>query len=312
MPIRSALHFLWALSLATITSGPAQADPPMRDVSARARAIGTDKSQDDPARVIITNPGKTRLKFPAFVVGIEKASRKDIGCPPDRGLDVSRGPGRVRDQIHRTFHETPLASDCLFVSHIAEFVPTAEPKVFVPVLLYDAYREACAPAPRDVFMSGRNATLTLRGRLVEIAARRAADGRPVSHLIVFATGWHTGQMRTLANMNELFGSIANAGDDTFAPLYFGISWPNFSDEIAGNIETGAATLAKLTRRRLGAVEEVGNLAGLLNNPEIADKLGFLGYPAIAKDADEVGMVPVSTLVDQLLLPLARPCRESLA
>jgi hypothetical protein len=294
--MRSALQGLIALALATVISRPALAEPPRRDVSARARAIGTDKPQYEPARVIVTNPEKTRLKFPAFVLGIEKASRKVIGCPPDRGVEIARAPKPVRDQIERTFHETPLASDCLFVSHIAEFVPTTEPDVFAPVLRYDAYREADPPAPRDVFMSGRNATLSLRGRLMEVAAQRAKAGRPVSHLIVFATGWHTGQVRTLANMDELFGSIAAAGNDTFSPIYIGISRPSFSDEIAGKIETGAGTLAKLARRRLEPAEDVGKLTGLLNHAEIADKLGFLGYPAISTDADEVGMVPVSTLV----------------
>jgi hypothetical protein len=301
---RSAFQLLSALGLATITSRPALAERPTRDVSARALAIGTDKPQNEPARVIITNPDRTRLKFPAFVMGIEKASRKVVGCPPDRGLDIARAPKPVRDQIHRAFHETPLASDCLFVSHFAEFVPTTKPDVFAPVLRYDAYREVDPPAPRDVFMIGHKATLALRGRLMEVAAERAAAGWPVSHLIVFATGWHTGQLRTLANMDELFSSImAAAGDARFSPLYFGVSWPSFSDEIAGNIKTGAGTFAKLARRRLEPADDVGKLTGLLDNPEIADKLGFLGYPAISTDADEVGMVPVSTLVNQVLVPL---------
>jgi hypothetical protein len=286
--------------IAVLLIGLGLAEPRVRDVKARARAIGTDKPQDEPARLIITSPDLARLKFPAFVLGIEKAGRKVVGCPPDRGLDTSRAPKAVRDQIRRTFHETPLASDCLFVSHIAEFVPTSDPVVFTPVLRYDAYRDADPPAPREVFMSGREATLSLRGRLKEISAQRAAVGRPVSHLIVFATGWHTPQARTLADMDELFGSITAAavGDHTFSPLFFGISWPSFSDEIAGTIET----LAGL-RRRLKVAQGVTTLTRFLHDPEIADKLGFAGYPAISKDADEVGMVPVSTLVNQVLVPL---------
>ena len=157
----STWRLMLALCLATTPSWPAQADQPSRDVSARARAIGTDKPQDESARLIITNAEKARLRFPAFVFGIEKASRMIIGCPPDRGLDTARAPKAVREQIQRTFHETPLASDCLFVSHIAEFVATSDPVVFTPVLRYDAYREAAPAAPNDVFMSGRQATLSL-------------------------------------------------------------------------------------------------------------------------------------------------------
>jgi len=205
---------------------------PARDVSARARAIGTDKPQNEPARLIVTKPDEARLRFPAFVLGIEKAEREVIGCPPDRGLDLSRASKDVRDRIRRTFHETPLASDCLFVSHIAEFVPTSDPAVFAPVLRYDAYRKVNPPAPREVFESGRQATLTLGDRLKEVADARAAAGQPVSHVIVFATGWHTSQANTLANMDELFGSIvaAAARDATFSPLFLGVSWPSFTVE----------------------------------------------------------------------------------
>jgi pimeloyl-ACP methyl ester carboxylesterase len=305
MRFLSRWRLMLALALATTPLWPALADQPTRDVSARARAIGTDKPQDEPARLIITNAEKAHLKFPAFVLGIEKASRQTIGCPPERGLDTSRAPKAVREQIHRSFHETPLASDCLFVSHIAEFIPTYDPVVFTPVLRYDVYREAGAPAPRNVYVSGREATLGLRVRLTEIAAERAAVRRPVSHLVVFAAGWHTPQARTLLNMDELFGSITAAatGDKAFSPLFFGISWPSFSDEIAGKIEDAAKTLAEIAQRQHESARGVKKLARFLNGTDVADKLGFVGYPTIAKDADEVGMVPVSTLVNQVLIPL---------
>jgi hypothetical protein len=318
MRITQTFHHAFAFGLVTIASWRAMADPPSRDVSARARAIGTDKPQDVPARLIVTSPAQARLKFPAFVIGIEKANREKIGCPPDRGLDTSRAPGVVREQIRRTFHETPFATDCLFVSHIAEFVPTPQSDGFAPVLRYDAYREADPPAPREVFESGRQATLALRDRIKAIAAARAKAGRQVSHLVVFATGWHTPQAKTLANMDELFAQIsaAGAGDESFSPVFFGISWPSFSDEIAGNIGKGVDIFTKFARRQSKGsdpadrtqpnpepAKKAGTFTDLMNDRQVADKLGFLGYPAISKDADEVGMVPVSTLVSQVLMPV---------
>ncbi len=320
MPTVFACWLTIVASLPMSAPDPPVSGTPPRDVSERARAIGTDKAQDEPARTIVTDPDRARLRFPGFVLGIEKASRSIIGCPPDRGLDTSRAPKAVRDQIRRTFHETPLATDCLFVSHIAEFVPTSDPAVFAPVLRYNAYREADPPDPGDVFPSGRQATLALRKRLEEIAAERAAAGRPISHLIVFATGWHTPQAKTLAEMDELYASIAAAAssESRFSPLFFGVSWPSFSDELAGNIEKGATTVINTAKSLRGRpdldpgddarggpeqAEKPGRLSRLLNDPWIADKLGYLGYPAISKDADEVGMVPVSTLVNQVLIPL---------
>ena len=106
-------------------------------------------------------------------------------------------------------------------------------------------------------------------------------------------------------MDELFGSITAAAvaDGAFSPLFFGISWPSFSDEIAGKIENAAGTLTEMARGQFDSAKGVRKLAQLLNDPGVADKFGFLGYPAISKDADEVGMVPVSTLINEVLMPL---------
>ncbi|MHB1557134.1 MAG: hypothetical protein ACYC61_06615 [Isosphaeraceae bacterium] len=312
----------WALILAAL-AGPASGtappdEEPPRDVEDRARAIGTDKPQDEPARAIVAHPERARLKFPGLVLGIEKARCDTIGCPPERGLDVARAPKVVREQIRRTFHETPLARECLFVSHIAEFVPAAEPGSYSPTLLYDAYRAADPPEPDEVFEAGRRATLDLRGRLRAIAAERAAAGRPVAHIIVYITGWHTPQLRTLAHMDELHSSLVptKPGDAACSPIFIGVSWPSFSDEIPAHVRKGTEVLALLKRRGRARDEggddepddgkrarAVGLAARAMEDRRVADKLGFLGYPAVSKDADEVGMVPVSTLVNQVLVPL---------
>jgi hypothetical protein len=92
----STWRLMLALGLATTPLWPTLADQPSRDVFARSRAIGTDKPQDESGRLIITNAEKARLRFPAFVLGIEKASRMIIGCPPDRGLDTAQSPSAKR------------------------------------------------------------------------------------------------------------------------------------------------------------------------------------------------------------------------
>ncbi len=53
----------------------------------------------------------------------------------------------------------------------------------------------------------------------------------------------------------------------------------------------------------GRMHATGLIAHALEDRRVVDKLGFLGYPAVSKDADEVGKVTVSTLVNQVLVPL---------
>ena len=217
------------------------------------RACACDRhrqAQDVPARLIVTSPAQARLKFPAFVIGIEKANREKIGCPPDRGLDTSP---RLESYANRSAGPSTKRHS----RRIASSSPTSPSSCPRPSRMDS--RRYCAmmrtarriAVPREVFESGRQATLALRDRIKAIAAARAKAGRPVSHLVVFATGWHTPQAKTLANMDELFASIsaAGAGDESFSPVFFGISWPSFSDEIASNIGKGVDILAELVRCR---------------------------------------------------------------
>ncbi len=55
--LRSKLRLKLALGLAAIPSWTVLAEQPTRNVSARARAIGTDKRQDEPARLIVEEHG---------------------------------------------------------------------------------------------------------------------------------------------------------------------------------------------------------------------------------------------------------------
>lgn len=311
------LALLSSLVIALNAVGQDEAIPSVRDVKGRARAIGTDKPQNAPSRVLVTDPTAHSQKFPAFVLGVEKAPRSAIGCPKDRGLALDQAPAPLQAQIRRTLEQTPMSTDCLFVSHIAEFLPTDDPASFAPKLLYNAYRDLDPPATHEVFASGERATLALADRIRAVAAARAKAGRPVTHLIVFATGWHTPQAKTLDDMDELFSSIVEGADSTaFSPLFLGISWPSFSDEVAGKVSGGLGIaveeaqrqlrrkdLDPKSRQRLKGIVKSGWLVPFLNTSPVADKLGFLGYPAISKDADEVGMVPVGTLVNRVLLPV---------
>jgi hypothetical protein len=326
----SLLIAVWALSSLVATA--AEAGGPQEDVIAeRSKQLGTNIPQNQDARAVLVASPEAKLTFPGFLIGLEKAPIVSVGCPANRGLSVEGGDPEVRNHLNKTLNyvyidngkeslqiEDPL---CLFVSHTAEFAREDDSSEYKPKISYSAYRDDQLPTTRDAYERGRQALLALRARLRAVATERAAKGEAITHFIVFATGWHTVQVQTLKAMDQLHATIKAAAQQegtNFNPLMIGISWPSFSPEIA---ENAGKRIGKVVDRQKSVIPDfvprrfMDNLSQtedflemVLKNEGIAAAFGRLGYPALSKDADEIGIVWASALVNQVLMPL----REEIA
>jgi hypothetical protein len=321
----SILIAVWALSSLVATA--ALADSSREDVNAaRSKQLGTDIAQNQKARDVLIADSKAKLAFPGFLIGLEKAPMFSVGCPANRGLNVEAGEPEVRDHVRKALNyvyvdngeESLQVGDplCLFVSHTAEFARDDAASEYTPKITYSAYRDDQLPSTRDAYGTGRQALLALRARFRAVAAERAANGEAITHFVVFATGWHTVQLETLRAMDQLHATIEAAAQregSRYNPLIIGISWPSYSPEIADN--TGK-WIGKVIDRKKSVIPDfaprifLDNLSQtedflerVVKNPAIASAFGRLGYPALSKDADEIGIVWSSTLVNQVLVPL---------
>jgi len=316
---------IWALS--TLVASAAQADGPQEDVIAkRSIQLGTNMPQNQDARAVLVADPEAKLTFPGFLIGLEKAPIVSVGCPANRGLNVDGGDPEVRDHLNKTLNyvyidngkESLQVGDplCLFVSHTAEFARDNAASEYKPKIIYSVYRDDQLPNVRDAYGRGRQALLALKERLQAVAATRAEQGEPITHFIVFATGWHTVQLQTLQAMDQFHATIKAAAHQEgtkFNPLMIGISWPSFSPEIAINagkaigkvVDRKKSTIPDFAAKRfldnLSQTEEF--LETVLKNPGLASAFGRLGYPALSKDADEIGIIWSSALVNQVLMPL---------
>ncbi len=191
----------------------------------RAKALGTDVSDDPASHSVLARPDDHPLSFPGFLVGVEKARLKPIGAPTSPNVGIT---GFYFKEMLWWQRER------MFVSHLVEFVRKPGADVFLPRPIYSAYSEADLTEPTDAFEVGRR-------KLVEDFRAKidsAVKERNPTHLILFTTGWNTSQVETIKGMEKLKASICGAvgPGEEFRPLIVGISWPSMSERLGDLLE----------------------------------------------------------------------------
>lgn len=141
----------------------------------------------------------------------------------------------------------------------------------------------------------------LKKELRTVIKDSAGAGRPVTHIIVFSTGFNTPQLESLANYTDLYLKLVKAARDDhlsksgfilsklfnllepqqvngFNPLFIGISWNSYS--------------TRDTTTRPGMV------AGFFNKPS-----ELIDYVNAASRADMIGKELAASLLKEVLLPM---------
>ena len=237
--------------------------------SDRAAELGTKfgDSEKSAARQVLAAPEKYKCDFPAFLIGVEKARFGNIGAPVLPDLILSVG-GWATGYINRvTFANLPLPginarAERTFVSHLIEF--TRPDSSTGP---YSATIRYSAYEEGDL-KSAHDAFEVGRDRLLGIRdpLKAAIRRERPTHLIVFSTGWNNSQGDTFEGMKHIHAALAQtAAGREFRPFFLGISWPSMSENLGPKLEGTT-------------------------------------YNVKSCDADEVGLVWASTLVNQVLAP----------
>jgi hypothetical protein len=231
------------------------------------------------------------LRFPGFIVGLEKAPRAVLGvtgaagCPRRELFPVEERWFRADPSDPGSALNAPLlrwAQHRLndlrphFVSHVVEFThgravpngrPAAEEAPFIDErMLYSVYDDRRDPARAYPFYRmGRDEGLA---RLRSAIAARFEAAHPPTHLLVLAVGWRMHQRESIESFNSLVGQMIRErpAERPFRPLVVGITWSS---------AWGVDSVAKLA------------------------------YTAKANDADEIGATWGELLLRETLVPLKR-------
>jgi hypothetical protein len=209
----------------------------------------------------------TPPKWPLYVVGMEKLSRKiapDVlmhrieGDPNQPCLDgdldclrLSRAPEEMASEIRKVIDDDKVQ----WPTHITRIQGDGSSCVLYSI--YPGSPRACGTRP---YAPGKLAGVwdafeQLDAALAQNIEESRRRGKPVSHIVLLVTGWNTFQDESAKNFSDWALSLGNAGPAEFNPIYVAISWQS----TWGNMEgTGGAALAALSfANKSNDADEIG-------------------------------------------------------
>ena len=169
------------------------------------------------------------LKYPGFLVGIEKGYRENID--PNNTYDIvdQLKKDTTSEKNYKRVKDILGDRKITFVSHIAQYrlksgtkekpyngIPYIEENV-----LYNAYE-------RDFISSNAYTDSSTALDKIEEQIAEIKDNEQYTHIFLYCMGWNTDQQESLRNYNSLLGLIIENynGKKPFKPLFAGISWPS--------------------------------------------------------------------------------------
>ncbi|MDH4162922.1 MAG: hypothetical protein OEW15_09580 [Nitrospirota bacterium] len=241
---------------------------------------GTDSEALSVFHRTMEGDGGLGLRFPGYLIGIEKAKRSKIGMP-GKCAWYQRKATADADGLDRSYFNgndeyygevKGILDDCKrsFVSHIVQY-ELAQDLHGLPFIreqfIHNAYDRTLLD--QQAYDAGKYALLTKLKQNIRNRLTAARTQEPYTHIMVYSMGWNTDQQEALRNYNSLlYLMLQERNGRPFKPLFIGISWPS--------------------EWNWPVLETLGQL---------------ISYGTKANDADEVGMVWISQLLRQVLIPL---------
>lgn len=199
---------------------------------------------------IVLKPDYFKLKYPGYVIGVEKINRKVVGtiglreCTPLEEPCIDAHGDKYTDNKHISLWIESRFSPgfglyrdwkSMTLTHIAKFGRKYEEAQ----LIYNLYGTQCvgkdAPQPplhSDMTQAMQMGWEYLRGPFKTDLKNLIADQK-ATHVFVFSMGWNTPQWTALANFDDLYRNlVAKANEDAdyksrFRPVFIGITWPSY-------------------------------------------------------------------------------------
>ena len=211
-------HILFMLFFAIIFAGCAHLSKPK--LIEKEKIYGTDGESLAIFHRVAEGDGGLGLKFPGFIIGIEKAYREKIKKDDifeSINDEYFHDNKRYQKSIHKILNDSKRA----FVSHIIEYRMDPYRECMKEDFFYNAYDKCFDPT--DAYLKGLLKLDELRNRIFMNDSET-----PYTHIFLYCMGWNTDQQESIRNYNSLFSQIIkeNKESSNFRPLFVGISWPS--------------------------------------------------------------------------------------
>ena len=186
----------------------------------KEKIYGTDGENLSIFHRVAEGDGGLGLKFPGFIIGIEKAYRGKI--KKDNVFEIINDEYfHNSEKYQKSVHSILDDSKRTFISHIIEYRMDQYKGYIREDFFYNAYDKCFDSA--DAYLKGMLKLDELRNRIF------MNDGEtPYTHIFLYCMGWNTDQQESIRNYNSLFSQIIKENKEgaNFRPLFIGISWPS--------------------------------------------------------------------------------------
>ncbi|MBT3877523.1 MAG: hypothetical protein HOI47_22315 [Candidatus Scalindua sp.] len=198
-------------------------------LSNKEKAYGTNKGKYAIFHRIAEVDRGLGLKYPGFLVGIEKGYREKID--PNNTYDIVDKLNKDTTSEKNYARVKDILGDrkLTFVSHIAQYSLKSgingNPYNGIPYIaehfIHNAYEKDFDSS--NVYTESSIALDNLKERIEQIK-----DNEQYTHIFFYCMGWNTDQQESLRNYNSLLGLIIENynGERPFKPLFVGITWPS--------------------------------------------------------------------------------------
>ncbi|KKO18593.1 MAG: hypothetical protein DCC43_09875 [Candidatus Brocadia sp.] len=266
-------HCMFTLIFVIFFTGCGTASKPK--LIKKEKIYGTDGEGLSIFHRIAERDGGLGLKFPGFIISIEKAYREKIrkkdykkNSPDFESINNEHFQGNTSYQksVSRILDDRKRT----FISHLVEYRMDQYKGYIREDFFYNAYDKCFDTKTEDVYLKGLLKLDELRNRIFMNDSET-----PYTHIFLYCMGWNTDQQESVRNYNSLFSQIIKAHTEgaPFRPLFIGISWPSeWRSQFLGGF------------------------------------ISAISYGAKADDADEVGLMWVNKILWNILAPLKRAKR----
>ncbi len=225
------------------------------------------------------------LRFPGYIVGIEKSYKKDLGINGWQFLNLCSYDdvdGLVESDFNSTKNFNKVEGyldDCKrsYISHAKRYslikndsnIPYIKEDGMNIPSVYDK-NFTVTPAYPTVYKKSEEALSLLKIQIKEDINLAKEKDQPYTHIFLYSMGWNTDQQESFRNFNSLMTQLIEnkRNEKNFKPLFIGISWPS---EWSWSYFEGFGKL--------------------------------LSYPTKTDDADEIGFLWGSQVLRDILVPL---------
>jgi hypothetical protein len=247
--------------------------------------------------------GGLGIRFPGYLIGIERTDRNIIGKPDD----FEKLKDCNKDKNYKVIKKILDRQQRTFVSHIVEYWLENDGKYIKEDVFYNIYDKRFGTETQNAYRRGIEELYKLKKKIESAIDEEKEKGTSYTHLFFYSMGWNTDQQESLRNYNSLLYQMRK----TYYSPYFVQDEFDPRLQITSGTPTAESLHKKIDKDYRNAVKSekgsiientIDRLNDLLRTPDFFDQLKQPHFQVLQQKKDDVkfkeAMEKIDTLVEK--------------